>query len=60
MSSITTQLLLTIVCSNGPSWSKNARKYSRYLDRDKWMYRPGSWRYFGSFTGKDSPGTLTC
>ena len=22
------------------------------------MYRPGSWRYFGSFTGKDSPGTL--
>ena len=39
---------------------KNARKYSRYLDRDKWMYRPGSWRYFGSFTGKDSPGTLTC
>ena len=50
--------VLQVVCQK-PHYA-SARKYSRYLDRDKWMYRPGSWRYFGSFTGKDSPGTLTC
>ena len=43
------------------SGRSNITDFEEVVKLDKqYMYRPGSWRYFGSFTGKDSPGTLTC